>query len=795
MSKPFRLFALLVTAALLVPTLVVAQEKDEEETQDLLDIARAGSKNSVELYYSSLSGAKPDAETALKIPAREIELPYGKITLDGGWLIPIQPKEIKDKDNPDGLEVPEREFISAVYIGEGRFEVDAPNETERWAMNFHLSDMHPTKKYSDVDGVDVAIEGGAVLFFEGSWRDLFLEGTEAGEVDSKTADQAEKMWKARGDLFQGQMARLNTFDTLTGKTRDGLVLDVQQRDIKGVPAFSYMIDPQDTDHEQVQMYAVRRYALNKDVTNWWPLMSWFHPDDVHPPGRDEPLTDRELGYSRLDIPYDVSHYDMDMTVYRDSDAGYWGMKVECDFDMSLVEESNTIAMALMSYGENEFDGSKSIDEVRLTGSNRVIVTGVWDQDDQPLEYMHNGHVLTILLPKTYKKGEEFSLKVKYHGLFIMTMKQASMTTSLTESRDVGAVADVMNFRVPNDYPWFPQNQSHKDGYTFSWVLRLPKPMLAATSGSLVGFEEQGKYNVHTIEETTPVTFPAMLFGRFSVIENDPDIDAGEYKIRLYVHPGFEKDAKSFLDEAQGVIAFYEALFGPYPFNELDIAQMPVGIGYAQAPAGLIQMDGATYISKTDLVNLFNADDTMLDIRDNFVPHEIAHEWWGHKAGWGSSRDQWVSETFAEYSAALYIEEREARKAGDPDSIKGYETRKRRWGVDGRLGHTFDRTGPVWIGNRTGKRRTSAIYARGPLILDMVRDNFGKEAVVKVMYLWCELAEKNDGKVVTEDLQLVLEKALPGVGFDEFMKMYIKGNEPLPDDPKLKKAEKQGKARY
>ena len=786
MSKTTSLLSLLLALALFAPTAATAG--DEDEVQDLLELARKGDKNAIELYYSALSGAKPDAEKALDMPARTIELPYGKVTLDGGWLIPVEPKEIKDKDNPNGVEVPERQFISAIYMGEGRFEYEAPTETERWSVNFNLADLHPGKKYSDVDKIDVAIEGGMVIYFEGKWRDLFLEGTEPGTVDKKTGDKAEKLWKARGDLWQGDMARLNTLDTLTGETRDGLTLDVGQKDLKGVPALSYIIDPLDTDHEDIALYVVRRYALNRDVTNWWELAKWFHPD--HAEGK----TPRELGYTRLELPFDVHHYNMDMTVFRDGDAGFWGMKVKGDLDMSFIEPTNTLMFAMMSYGENEWDPSKSFDEVKLSGSNRVNVTDVTDGDGNQLEYMHNGHVLTIKLDRVYEAEEELSIAFKYEGLFIMTIKQPPPQTSLTDSRQLEGV-DIINFRVPNDYPWFPQNQSHKDSYTFDWVLRLPKPMLAATSGTLLGMEEVGKYNVHTIKETTPVTFPAMLFGRFGVKENNPDFSKGEYKIRLYTHPGFDKDAQSFLDEAQGVIAFYEAMFGPYPFEELDIAQMPLGIGYAQAPAGLVQMDGATYISKTDLVNLYNADDNMLDIRDNFVPHEIAHEWWGHKAGWGSSRDQWVSETFAEYAAALYIEYREAKKSGDPEDLKGYETRKRRWGLDGRLGHTYDRTGPVWVGNRTRNRRTSTIYARGPLILDMVRENFGKEAVIKVMYTWCELAGKNDGKVVTEDLQYVLEKALPGVGFEEFMRMYIKGNEPLPDDPKAAKADKLGKAKY
>src|SRR5207253_3446737 len=38
-----------------------------------------------------------------------------------------------------------------------------------------------------------------------------------------------------------------------------------------------------------------------------------------------------------------------------------------------------------------------------------------------------------------------------------------------------------------------------------------------------------------------------------------------------------------------------------------------------------------------------------------TPHEVAHQWWGHSVGFGSYRDQWMSEGFSDFSAALYLQ--------------------------------------------------------------------------------------------------------------------------------------------
>ena len=78
---------------------------------------------------------------------------------------------------------------------------------------------------------------------------------------------------------------------------------------------------------------------------------------------------------------------------------------------------------------------------------------------------------------------------------------------------------------------------------------------------------------------------------------------------------------------------------------------------------------------------------------------------------------------------------------------------------------------------------------------MLRQELGKEVVLKMMYLWCELAHQNDGKVVTEDLELILKKIVPAFDFAEFMRLYVKGNEPLPTDPKASKASGMGDSKF
>ncbi len=142
----------------------------------------------------------------------------------------------------------------------------------------------------------------------------------------------------------------------------------------------------------------------------------------------------------------------------------------------------------------------------------------------------------------------------------------------------------------------------------------------------------------------------------------------------------------------------------------------------------------------------------------------------------------MSETFAEFSAGLYVEFRDQQKLGDPHDTSGYDNRMDAWKRN-RRGHKQDRTAPMWLpGTRSGNKRTSTWYARGPLTLDILRKNFGLENVLKAMRYYINFAQDHRGGfALTEDWEFMLEQAIPGVDFGEFVQQYIKGNASI--DPK------------
>ena len=62
--------------------------------------------------------------------------------------------------------------------------------------------------------------------------------------------------------------------------------------------------------------------------------------------------------------------------------------------------------------------------------------------------------------------------------------------------------------------------------------------------------------------------------------------------------------------------------------------------------------------------------------DFFLAHELAHQWWGQAVGWRNYHEQWISEGFAQYFAALYAQHQQ----GD-ETFVAMLRQLRKWGID------------------------------------------------------------------------------------------------------------------
>jgi len=215
------------------------------------------------------------------------------------------------------------------------------------------------------------------------------------------------------------------------------------------------------------------------------------------------------------------------------------------------------------------------------------------------------------------------------------------------------------------------------------------------------------------------------------------------------------------------LQFYQFLFD----DKLDNPQIyatAIAAGHGQAFDGFLHLSEFTYEEHPGATELFRA-------------HEVAHEWWGHKVGWKTYRDQWLSESLAEYSSMMFVQS--TVKGGDKyydEIVNTYDSI-----VQGNLGGGFSkfnrpwliemnpnaraRIGPIGVGYRAGTGEVPAgyeiqAYYKGPLVLHMLRTLLrfktgNDDLFLKILR---DFVKQYSGKdASTADFQKVIEKNAPG----------------------------------
>ena len=180
----------------------------------------------------------------------------------------------------------------------------------------------------------------------------------------------------------------------------------------------------------------------------------------------------------------------------------------------------------------------------------------------------------------------------------------------------------------------------------------------------------------------------------------------------------QRRARELFEEGQRVMKFYGSLLGDVPYQSFTLAVVE-----SDQPGGHSQPYFAALSHPSASAPIaWRADPAYFEcFPEFFLAHEAAHQWWGQAVGWKNYHEQWISEGFSQYFAALYAEH--AKKPLVFDSIVSQLTRS-----------TLDRSdqGPVYLGYRLGHIRNDGrvfraiVYNKGALSLHMLRRMIGDD---------------------------------------------------------------------
>jgi hypothetical protein len=410
----------------------------------------------------------------------------------------------------------------------------------------------------------------------------------------------------------------------------------------------------------------------------------------------------------------------------------------------------------------------------------------------------NQNTILINLPTLLAPDQELTLTVSYGGRLepqspdreTLSFQDEAPKSTLPEfPEDLSMPRAEPSYLYSNRSFWYPQS-TVTDYATARIRLTVPIIYGAVASGDPAGPPEVvlGKSgldarHVYLFRATRPARYLSFIVSRFlpadrtDVLfgeaattqggESDVTVTAAEpppgMRLMIDANPRQTRQGKQLLGRAADILKFYQFTIGDSPYPSFTIALVENLLPGGHSPAYFAQLNQPLPNSP---VTWRNDPAAFENYPEFFMAHEIAHQWWGQAVGWQNYHDQWLSEGFAQYFAALY-----ANKNRGDDVFQGVLRRMRRWAMN------ESDQGPVSLGYRVGHIKNDGrafraiVYNKGAMVLHMLRLMVGDDVFfngLKQFY-----ASSRFRKVGTEDFRLTMEEQ-SGLDLERFFERWIYG---------------------
>jgi hypothetical protein len=164
--------------------------------------------------------------------------------------------------------------------------------------------------------------------------------------------------------------------------------------------------------------------------------------------------------------------------------------------------------------------------------------------------------------------------------------------------------------------------------------------------------------------------------------------------------------KTFRRHAVAAAAFHQAMLGPMPGGPMQVVVVPRTSGSDYQRSGYILLSHRKYPGQ-----LTPRQDEIR--RAHHIAHELAHAWWS--VGSPVTEDDWLNESFADYSGLRYVEH-------------AFDVKARQSVLDEARADA-EKAGPV-IG--AGRPSQGALYAKGPILLFDLDARIGRAKMDRLM---------------------------------------------------------------
>jgi len=613
---------------------------------------------------------------------------------------------------------------AAAFDGRGRVQVEPPHPLEAQQIRLFLGK----------DAVDLEFSEAVFHFGDGTFEEFARQvqwgapaGTKLGRLMSGRQQEREEMGE---ELLPRVLKSVLSADR---KRVAFFTADLKTREKDWVQVTWDLLDP-----EEVRVGRWTQWGSGVGRFETW--LSFPAADRVWWDAWKDPLAREDLA---------MEGYRIDTTVTGGAE----------------LRAMSRVAGKARAAGERvllfELDANLRVESVK-DGEKALAFFQARDPKGQEKSY---GDYVAVVLPAPSKAAQDLALEFRYAGKHVI--RKAGSGNFFCQS-----------------YGWYPTRPNSFAGrVNFELLFRSPKQHTLVATGRKVKETQDGNTVTTEWKSDLPLAVAGFAFGDFKLqTEKAGDVTVEVYANRrpddtlaaVNLDEGFGPTAgraplgslspaalaKTMGIEVANTIRVFEGYFGPYPYKTLAVTNIPYS--YGQGWPGLLYLSALSFLDSTQRQNLGITQHT--ELTDFFRAHEASHQWWGHRVGWKSYHDQWLSEGFAQFSGNLYVLFRQGEKEfvnrlrlDKEELVRGRDQKNR----------TYESLGPVWMGLRLAtadspRAYSTVVYNKGGLVLNALRsmllDPQTKPMDARFIAMMKEFCQTyHNQPASTEDFKAIAEK--------------------------------------
>jgi len=290
--------------------------------------------------------------------------------------------------------------------------------------------------------------------------------------------------------------------------------------------------------------------------------------------------------------------------------------------------------------------------------------------------------------------------------------------------------------------WYPVNAHPTDKATYRIEVTARTGLVVAANGTQTQVVDNGDTQTWVYESVNPQAhyLTTVAIGDFERHDGAPS--ASGVPVRHYFHDSVFDQGVATMERTGQMIDVFEAVFGPYPFENYGAVVVDADLGFALETQTLS-------VFGRDLVDSFAS-------REDIVAHELAHQWFGNHVSLGQWSDIWLNEGFASYGEYLWME------ASEP----GYD-------IDREVRSDYDDLSFL-LNTPPGEPPPSdlfnaSVYLRGGFTLHALRTTIGDDAFFQLLATY--VTEYGGASAVTRDFTSLAED-ISGQDLDAFFQAWL-----------------------